>query len=99
MFWRLDRYVIRNSSCRIGPEVRRHLRRRAQAYIDVIGDFLRAQPELQSARTIDCGQESRSIDLLLKMRVNNTGNCGNAPLQLLGYAQVGCAVPANGPHV
>src|SRR2546425_4076700 len=99
MLRRLDRNVIGNSRCRIGPEVRRHLRGRAQAYIDVIGDALRVQPELQSTRTIDRGHERRTIDLLLKMRVDNSRNCGNAPLYLLRYAQVGRAVPADGPDV
>src|SRR5437762_716808 len=99
MLWRLDRDVVRNSRCRIGPEVRRDLRGRAQAYIDVIGDALRVQPELQSTCAIDCGHEGRTIDLLLKMRVDNSRNCGNAPAQLLRYAQVGRAVPADGPHI
>src|SRR5262245_66375692 len=88
MLRRLDRNVIRNSRCRIGPEVRRDLPGRAQAYINVIGDALRAQPELQSTRTIDRGHECRTIDLLLKMRVDDARNCGNTPPQLLRYAQV-----------
>src|SRR6266436_8596076 len=99
MLRRLDRDVIRNSRCRIGPEVRCDLRGRAQAYVDVIGDALRVQPELQRTGAIDCGHECRTIDLLLKMRVDNSGNRGNALAQLLRYAQVGRAVPANRPDV
>src|ERR1700730_17893684 len=99
MLRRLDRNVIRNSHCRIGPEVRRDLRGRAQAYIDVIGDTLRAQSKLQSTRTNDRGHECWSIDLLLKMRVDDPRNCGNAPPQLLCYAQVGRAVAADGPNI
>ena len=33
------------------------------------------------------------------MRVDDFGNCGNAPPQLLRHAQVGRAVAADGPHV
>jgi hypothetical protein len=54
---------------------------------------------LQSARTIDRGHERRSIDFLLKMRVNNSGNSGNAALQFLRYAQVVRAVAANCPNI
>src|SRR5215510_8396047 len=99
MLRRLDRNEIRNSRCRIGPEVRPDLPGRAQAYIDVIGDALRAQPELQSTRTIDRGHECRTVDLLLKMRVDDARNCGNTPPQLLRYAQVGRAIPADGPDI
>jgi hypothetical protein len=61
--------------------------------------MLRAQPELQSTRTINRGHECRTIDRLLKMRVDNPRNCGNAPPQLLRYAQVRRAVPANGSDI
>src|SRR5262245_51913648 len=40
MLRRLDGDVIRNSRCRIGPEVRRDLRGGAEAYIEVVGDTL-----------------------------------------------------------
>jgi hypothetical protein len=58
--------------------------------------MLRAQPELQSTRTINRGHECRTIDRLLKMRVDNPRSCGNAPPQLLRYAQ---SVPANGSDI
>src|SRR6476620_7620294 len=50
MLRRLDGDVVRNSRCRIGPEVRRDLRGGAQAYIEVVGDTLGVEPELQRTR-------------------------------------------------
>ena len=38
------------------------------------------QTTVPPTRTIDRGHERRTIDLLLKMRVDNSRNCGNAPL-------------------
>ena len=57
------------------------------------------ESELGRAGAIDRCQECRGIDLLLQMRVGDAGDGCNTPLQLLGDAEVGDPIVANGAHV
>ena len=86
---RLHREIVGNARCRIGPEIGRHLLRRAQADIDVVGDGVGIEAELRRARAVDRGVEGRRVDFLLEMGVDDAGNGGDAPAQLLGDA-AGC---------
>ena len=99
MLRRLDREVVGNSRRRIGPEIGRDLLGRAQAHIDVGGDVVRFQAELGRPRTIDVGEERRSIDLLLEMRIGDSRNCRDPSPELLRHPQVRRPVVADGPHI
>ena len=96
---RLHREIIRNPRFRIGPEIRRHLLRRAQADIDVGGDGVRVQPELRGARAVDIGIECRRIDLLLQMRIRDPRYRRNPPAQFVGDAQIVVLVVPDGADV
>src|ERR1700747_1461660 len=61
MLRRLDRDVIGNSGCRIGPEIGVDLLRGAEAGIEVAGDRLRVETELQRPRAVDLRNEGRRI--------------------------------------
>ena len=50
-------------------------------------------------RPIDRGVECRALNLLLEMRVDDSGNGGHALLQFLGDAQVRGSIVADRPHV
>ena len=96
---RLDRNVIGNSRCRIGPEIGRDLLGGAQADVDVIGDALGVESELGRTRSIDIGHERGGIDFLLKMCVGYARDGIHAPLELLGHAQIRRPVVADSPNV
>ena len=99
MLRRLDRDVVGNPGCRIGPEIGRDLLRGAEAGVDIVGDGLRVETELQRPRPIDVHHEGRRIELLLKMGVGDARNGGDAAPQLMRHAQVGRAVATNDPNV
>jgi hypothetical protein len=82
----LDRDEVRNPSCRIGPEIGRDLFRGAEGGIDIVGDGLRVETELQRPRPIDVHHEGRRIEFLLKMSVGDARNARNAAAQLLRHA-------------
>ena len=92
---RLHREIIRNSRFGIGPEIGRHLLRRAQADIDVGGDGVRVEPELGGTRAIDIGIERRCIDFLLQMRIRDPRYRRDPPAQLFGNAQIVVLVVAD----
>src|SRR6202158_4931896 len=79
---RLHGQIIRNSRSRIGPEVWRYLLRRAETDIDVGGHRARIEAKLRGPGPIDLGVESRSIDFLLQMRVDDARNRGKALTEL-----------------
>ena len=96
---RLHGEVIGNARCRIGPEIRRHLLRRAQADIEIGGDGVGVEAELRRAGAVDLGEEGRRIDLLLQMRIGDARDRRDALAQFLGDAQIVGAVIADGAHV
>src|SRR5271165_3115816 len=65
MLGRLDRDVIGNSVRWVGPEIRRYLLRRTEADVEIVGDSLRVETELQCPRPVDVGYEGGRIELLL----------------------------------
>src|ERR1700676_53318 len=75
---RLHSQIIRNPRGRIGPEIRRHLLRRAQAHVDVRGHRARIEPKLRGPGPVDLGVEGGSVDFLLQMRIDDAGNRGKA---------------------
>ena len=85
---RLHHDIIGNTVCRIGPEVGRHLLRRAQARGDVVADVARGDAELKSPRAIDLDEEIGGIDLLLQMGVDHSWNGCDTAAHLLGNAQI-----------
>src|ERR1700732_2503625 len=99
MLRRLDRNEVGNACDRIGPEIGRDLLRRAEAGIDVIGDGLRAETELQAPSPVGAHHEGRRIELLLKMGVSNARNGGEAAPQLMRDSQIGRAIATNDPNV
>src|SRR4029077_2577598 len=98
-FRSLDRDVIGNPGDGIGPEVGRDLLRRAQADIEVIGDSLRAEPQLQRARPVDVHHEGRRIELLLEMSIGDTRNARETAAPLPGHAPVGRTIATNDLNV
>ena len=83
MLGRLDRDVIGNSVRWIGPEIRRHLLRRTETDVKIIGDSLRVETELQRPRPVDFGHEGRRIELLLEVGVGDARNRRYTPPQLM----------------
>ena len=73
---------------RIGPEIGRHLLRRTQADIDVGGHRARIEAKLRGPGPVDVGVESRTIDFLLQVRVDDAGNRGKALTEFLCQRQV-----------
>ena len=71
----------------------------AQAHIDVAGDRVGVQPELLRPRAVDRRLKGRAVDFLLKMRVGDAGNGGDALLQLVRHLEIVAAVGADDPHV
>ena len=99
MLRRLDRDVVGNPGCRIGPEIGRDLFRGAEADVDIIGDGLRVETELQRPRPIDVHHEGRRIELLLKMGVGDARNARDAAPQLMRHAQIVGAIATDDPNV
>ena len=95
---RLHRNVIRDSGLRIGPEIGRHLLGRTQADIDVGSDRAGIEAKLRGTAPVDLGVEGRRIDLLLQMRIDDAGNCGNALPELLCNRKV-CRINAHGSDI
>ena len=58
MLRRLHREIIGRAVARIGPEIRRHLHRRAQADIEVGRDAVDGEAELGGAGAVDLGKNS-----------------------------------------
>src|SRR5262249_41534761 len=88
-----------NSGCRVGPEIGCDLRRGAEADVDVIGDGLSVETELQRPRPIDPGHEGWSIELLLKVGVGDTRNGRDAASQLFRHTHIGWTITADDPNV
>ena len=98
MLRRLDRDVVGNSVRRIGPEIGGDLFRGAEAGVEVGGDGLCIETELQRPRSINVGHEGRRVQLLLKMGVGDARN-GRDAAQLPRHVHIGGTIAPDDPDI